>query len=226
MIKLLKKIITLVLIIAIGLCAFTVYEGYNIYKEVTEQTPIEEKVKEIKAQRHYTRYEDLSKTYIDAVIAVEDSRFRRHPGFDIISMGRAIKHNLEQGELKQGGSTITQQLARNMYFEQDKQLSRKVAEVLVAFELEKKYKKNDIFELYTNVIYFGSGYYNIYDASRGYFGKTPWNLTDYEATMLAGIPNAPSIYSLDVNPQLAEQRRQQVIACMVTEGYIEEGEIK
>ena len=69
MIKLLKKIITLVLIIAIGLCAFTVYEGYNIYKEVTEQTPIEEKVKEIKAQRHYTRYEDLSKTYIDAVIA-------------------------------------------------------------------------------------------------------------------------------------------------------------
>ena len=226
MIKLLKRIIALILIIAIGICAFTVYQGYNIYKEVTEQTPIEEKVKEIKSQRHYTRYEDLSKTYIDAVIAVEDSRFRLHPGFDIISTGRAIMHNLEQGELKQGGSTITQQLARNMYFEQDKQLSRKVAEVLVAFDLEKKYKKNDIFELYTNVIYYGSGYYNIYDASIGYFGKTPWNLSDYEATMLAGIPNAPSVYSLDVNPQLAEQRRQQVIACMVTEGYIEEGEIK
>lgn len=226
MIKLLKRIISIILIIAIGFCAYTVYEGYNIYKEVTDQTPIEEKVKEIKSQRYYTRYEDLSKTYIDAVIAVEDSRFRSHPGFDIISTGRAIMHNLEQGELKQGGSTITQQLARNMYFEQDKQLSRKVAEVLVALELEKQYEKNDIFELYTNVIYYGSGYYNIYDASRGYFGKTPWNLSDYEATMLAGIPNAPSVYSLHVNPQLAEQRRQQVIACMVAEGYIEEGEIK
>ena len=224
--KLLKKIVALALIIAIGFAGFTVYEGYNIYKEVTETTPIEDKVKEIQSQRHYTRYEDLSKTYIDAVIAAEDSRFRLHPGFDAISTGRAVLHNMEQGELNQGGSTITQQLARNMYFEQDKELSRKVAEVLVALELEKKYEKNDIFELYVNVIYFGSGYYNIYDASRGYFNKTPWNLSDYEATMLAGIPTAPSVYSPDVNPDLAEQRRQQVVACMVAEGYIEEGEIK
>ena len=96
----------------------------------------------------------------------------------------------------------------------------------MAFELEKKYSKNDIFELYVNVIYFGSGYYNIYDASVGYFNKTPWNLTDYQATMLAGIPNAPSVYSLNANPKLAEQRRQQVIACMVDAGYIKEGEIK
>ena len=224
--KLLKRIIAIGLIVAIGFVGLTVYNGYNIYKEVTTATPIEEKVEEIRSQRHYTRYEDLSKTYIDAVIAAEDSRFRLHPGFDIISTGRAVLHNFEQGELKQGGSTITQQLARNMYFEQDKELSRKVAEVILAFELEKKYEKNDIFELYVNVIYFGSGYYNIYDASRGYFDKTPWNLSDYEATMLAGIPNAPSVYSLDANPDLAEQRRQQVVACMVAEGYIEEGEIK
>lgn len=76
-----------------------------------------------------------------------------------------------------------------------------------------------------NTIYFGSGYYNIYDASLGYFGKTPSQLSDYEATMLAGIPNAPSVYDLNVNPDLAEQRRQQVVDCMVDEGYIEEGEI-
>ncbi|MFR0903577.1 MAG: transglycosylase domain-containing protein, partial [Anaerovoracaceae bacterium] len=126
---------------------------------------------------------------------------------------------------EQGGSTITQQLARNMYFEQNKKLTRKVAEVLVAFEIEKEYDKDEILELYVNTIYFGSGYYNIYDASLGYFGKTPSQLSDYEATMLAGIPNAPSVYDLNVNPDLAEQRRQQVVDCMVDEGYIEEGEI-
>ena len=96
----------------------------------------------------------------------------------------------------------------------------------MAREIEKLYDKDEIFELYVNSIYFGSGYYNIYDASMGYFGKKPSQLSDYEATMLAGIPNAPSVYSPDVNPDLAEQRRQQVISCMVDEGYIEAGEIQ
>ena len=140
-------------------------------------------------------------------------------------LGRAVFNNIKAGEVREGGSTITQQLARIAYFEQDTKLSRKLAEVFVAREIEKNYDKEEIFELYVNAIYFGSGYYGIYDASRGYYGKDPWQLSDYEATMLAGVPNAPSVYSPDVNPDLAEQRRQQVIACMVEEGYIEEGEI-
>lgn len=196
-----------------------------MYKEVTDAVPVAEKVEEIRSQDHYTEYGELSDTYINAVIAGEDRRFRKHGGFDIISTGRALLHNIKAGELEQGGSTITQQLARNMYFEQNKKLTRKVAEVLVAFEIEKEYDKDEILELYVNTIYFGSGYYNIYDASLGYFGKTPSQLSDYEATMLAGIPNAPSVYDLNVNPDLAEQRRQQVVDCMVDEGYIEEGEI-
>lgn len=224
--RLVKRILTILLLLAVLAAAYTVYSGWNLYKEVTEEVSVAQKVEEIRSQQHYTDYDRLTDTYVNAVIAGEDRRFRKHGGFDILSTGRAVLHNIKAGELKQGGSTITQQLARNMYFEQDKKLSRKVAEVLVAFDIEDEYDKDEILELYVNVIYFGSGYYNIYDASVGYFGKTPDRLTDYEATMLAGIPNAPSVYDLNVNPDLAEQRRQQVVSCMVEEGYIEEGEIQ
>ena len=223
--KFVKRLLTLLLAVAVLAAGYVVYGGYKMYKEVTDAVPVAEKVEEIRSQDHYTEYGELSDTYINAVIAGEDRRFRKHGGFDIISTGRALLHNIKAGELEQGGSTITQQLARNMYFEQNKKLTRKVAEVLVAFEIEKEYDKDEILELYVNTIYFGSGYINIYDSRLGYFGKTPSQLSDYEATMLAGIPNAPSVYDLNVNPDLAEQRRQQVVDCMVDEGYIEEGEI-
>ena len=96
----------------------------------------------------------------------------------------------------------------------------------MAGRIEDIYDKDKIFELYVNTIYFGSGYYSVYDASMGYFGKAPSQMNDYECTMLAGIPNAPSVYSPDVNPTLAEQRRQQVLTCMAEAGYIEPGEIE
>ncbi len=91
----------------------------------------------------------------------------------------------------EGGSTITQQLAKNLYFNQEKKLERKVAEVFMAFAIEDKYSKEEIMELYVNSIYFGNGYYSIYDAAMGYFQRTPGELTEDECTMLAGIPNAP-----------------------------------
>ncbi len=223
--KLIKRLIILILIVGAFFAGGTVYKAFDMYNEAIEEVPISEKVAEIKSIEHYTAYSQLPETYKNAVIAVEDSRFEHHNGIDLISTARAIIGNVKDGELNQGGSTITQQLARNMYFEQDKQISRKIAEMLVALEIEKEYEKDEILELYVNAIYFGSGYYNIYDASQGYFGKKPLNLNDYECTMLAGIPQAPSVYSLDENPDLAEQRRQQVIDCMVNEGYIEEGDI-
>ena len=224
--KIIRRTITIILLILILITGYIIYSGWNMYKEVTEEVSVTQKIEQIKSQEHYTKYEDLSKTYVNAVIAGEDKRFRKHGGVDIISTGRAILRNVKEKDLVEGGSTITQQLARNMYFDQDKKLTRKVAEIFVAFEIERECDKNEILELYANVIYFGSGYYNVYDASKGYFGKEPWQLNDYEATMLAGIPNAPSVYDLNVNPDLAEQRRQLVISCMVEEGYAEEGEIK
>ena len=134
-------------------------------------------------------------------------------------------HNIEAGRLIEGGSTITQQLAKNLYFSQEKKFTRKVAEVFVAQELEDLCDKKTLFELYVNSIYFGSGYYNVYDAAHGYYDKDPIDMDDYECTMMAGIPNAPSVYAPTVNPKLAEERRQQVLDCMVENGYITEGEI-
>lgn len=223
--KLIKRLIILILIVGAFFAGGTYYKALDLYHEVTFLNPIEEKVEEIQSIENYTPYSQLPEIYVNAVIAVEDRRFEYHTGIDLISTGRAIVANFKGGELTQGGSTITQQLARNMYFEQDKEFSRKIAEMMVALEIEREYDKEEIFELYANVIYFGSGYYNIYDASQGYFGKSPDMLNDYECTMLAGIPQAPSVYSLDENPDLAEERRQQVIDCMIEEEYIEEGDI-
>ena len=107
-----------------------------------------------------------------------------------------------------------------MYFSQERSPIRKIAEIFVAFDLEKKYSKDEILELYLNLMYFGNGYYGIYDASEGYFDKAPDELTLYEASYLAGLPNAPSIYSED--DKLGEERRIQVVNAMKKYGYIDE----
>ena len=163
---------------------------------------------------------------MDAVVAVEDHRFEQHFGIDLIAIGRAAWNNLTSWSLREGGSTITQQLAKNMYFTQEKSFIRKIAEMFMAFRLESSYTKDEILELYVNSIYFGDGYYCVRDASQGYFGKDPIDMTGYESTLLAGIPNAPSVYSLTANLDLAEQRQRYVIQQMVRYGYISEDEGK
>ena len=224
--KALRKLILLILLVAAIASAVVLVSGYEMYKEAVSDCPLSEKISEIQGKEHFTNYDELTQCYIDAVIAAEERRFFRHHGFDFLATGRAMWHNIEAGSLIEGGSTITQQLAKNMYFTQEKKFTRKVAEVFAARDIEKLCDKKRIFELYVNSIYFGSGYYSVYEAAEGYYGKKPCDLNDYEATMLAGIPNAPSVYSPDVNPTLAEERRQQVLECMVENGYIEEGEIK
>ncbi len=123
-----------------------------------------------------------------------------------------------------GGSTITQQLSKNIYFTQEKKITRKIAEVFMSFEIEKNYNKDEILELYLNTSYFGEGCYTVKEASRKYFGKEPKKMTDYEAIMLAGIPNAPSVYSLTKNPELAKQRQKQVINKMIEYKYLTQSE--
>lgn len=224
--KIIKRLLGIILIVAIAAASLVIWQGYEMYSDAVAKVSIEEKAAEIMKKEHYTTFDELPETYVEAVIAAEDRRFQYHKGFDIISTARAAWRNIKSKEIVEGGSTITQQLGRIMYFSQEKKYSRKVAEVLVAGRIEELYDKDEIFELYVNTIYFGSGYYNVYDASMGYFGKAPSQMNDYECTMLAGIPNAPSVYSPDVNPTLAEQRRQQVLTCMAEAGYIEPGEIE
>ena len=224
--RLIKRILLLAIIVIVAAASIVIGQGYQMYLDAVEEISVEEKAAEIMEKEHYTTYDELPETYIKAIIAAEDRRFLYHRGFDIISTARAAWRNIKSKEIVEGGSTITQQLGRIMYFSQEKKYSRKVAEVRVAGRIEELYEKEKILELYVNTIYFGSGYYSVYDACMGYFGKAPSEMNDYECTMLAGIPNAPSVYSPDVNPTLAEQRRQQVLVCMAEAGYIEPGEIE
>ena len=124
----------------------------------------------------------------------------------------------------EGGSTITQQLAKNMLFTQDKKIERKAAEVFAALEMESKYTKEEIFELYVNSAYFGSGYYGIYQASFGYYNKSPKDLNLDEASILAGVPNAPSVYAPTINLNLAKKRQYHVLNKMLEYGYITKNE--
>lgn len=217
--KIIKYLAATILAAAIFCCAVVVRDGYKMYKDAVSQVSLEDKVAAIRSKENYTTFDELPDIYVNAVLAVEDHRFYSHPGIDIIATGRAVFNDICAGAFVEGGSTVTQQLAKNMYFTQKKELDRKAAEVFVAFDLEKHYTKQEIFELYVNTIYFGNGYYCVKDASEGYFGKEPDQMTDYESTLLAGIPNAPSKYALTADPKLAGERQAQVLARLVKFGY-------
>ena len=195
-----------------------------MYKTAIEETPLEDMVAEIKSKENYTTIDEMPQMYINAVISVEDHRFYDHGGIDIIAIGRALINDIKAMSFVEGGSTITQQLAKNAYFTQDKKITRKIAEVFMAWDIEEAYEKDEILELYLNTSYFGNGYYTVKEASRGYFGKEPQEMTDSECIMLAGIPNAPSVYSPTENPDLAKQRQRQVADSMIENGYLTEEE--
>ena len=222
--KLLKKVIIGIILLCLIIGIIVVGNGYMMYKEAIEEVPLSTLVEEIKSKQNYTEIKELPKIYIDAVIAVEDHRFYKHNGIDVIAIGRAIINDIKAMRFVEGGSTITQQLSKNTYFTQEKKLTRKVAEVFMALEIEKNYDKDEILELYLNTSYFGDGYYTIKDACKGYFDKEPMQMTDYEAILLAGIPNAPSVYAPTKNPDLAKQRQRQVMEKMIKYGYLTEKE--
>ncbi len=211
---------------AVGVCSgFSLgIKGYSVYREAVDAVSIEDKVEEIRGQESYTEFEDLPQVYVDAVVAVEDHRFYDHNGIDLIAICRAIVHDIQARAFVEGGSTIPQQLAKNMYFGQQKELSRKVAEVFVALQLKENYTDEEILELYVNSIYFGDGYYDVASASQGYFGKDVSEMSEYESTLLAGIPNAPSAYAPTKNPQLAAKRQLRVVKRMEECGYFSEDE--
>ena len=222
--KVVKKVIITIILICIIILGYFTIQGYNMYKEAIEDTSLEDKVKEIQSISNYTKIDEVPKMYLDAVISVEDHRFYNHHGIDIIAIGRAALNDIKQMSFVEGGSTITQQLAKNAYFTQEKKIERKIAEVFMAFEIEKNYSKDEILELYINTSFFGDNCYTVKEASRHYFDKEPSEMTDYESVMLAGIPNAPSVYAPTKNPELAKQRQEQVLSKMVEYKYLTEEE--
>ena len=223
--KILKRfIIILFIIIVIVAVSFGMY-GYTLYNEKIEEQPIADKISDIQNGYYFVPIEDVPEDYINAIIAVEDHRYYDHGAIDIIGIGRAVLTNITSGELREGGSTITQQVAKNLYFiEEDTVVRRKLAEMFMAIELENKYSKEDILELYINTIYFGDGYYGIKQACNGYLNKEPKDMNLAESTMMAGIPNAPSAYAPTVNKELCKERQNKVISSMIEYGYLSQDE--
>lgn len=215
-----RRMLRLGMLLLAAVVGILVWNGYAMYARALKGEPLAEKVADVQSQKDYVRTEALPKGYLDAVVAAEDHRFRQHFGVDVIAIARATWHNISSMSLKEGGSTITQQLAKNLYFTQEKRFVRKIAEVFLALKLEQSYTKEEILELYVNTIYFGDGYTGVGEASAGYFGKAPKDLTDAECTMLAGLPNAPSVYAGD--PELAKERQDYVVRQMVKYGYLTE----
>lgn len=194
--------------------------GYSKYIEVTTAISLEEKINEIKSDKDYTKFYDIDKDFLDGIVAVEDHRFYNHHGLDFISITRASINNIANGKIVQGGSTITQQLAKNLYLNGDRKFSRKVSEIFLVKDLERKYSKNEILEMYVNIINYGDGHIGIKEASQGYFGLNPDKIDLNEASLLAGLPQSPNNYDLTDNYDKAIIRQRQVLEAMNIDGEL------
>ena len=207
-------LIGLILSIAIISVAMIAASGHTKYKEAIDTISLSDKINEIRSSDTYVEIDDISETFRDAIVAIEDMRFYDHGAIELKSLLRAILVNLREKEVLQGGSTITQQVAKNLYFDNDQNFIKKIAEMFVAFDLEKNYSKDDILELYVNIIYYGDNNYGIKEASNNYFGVEPIDLDYDQSTLLAGLPQAPSAYSLGENYELAKERQEEVIEAL------------
>lgn len=215
--KLILWIISSIIIISVAVGIY----GYQYYAKTMKKESIESKIQEIRQDYTYVKKEDLPQDYLNAIVAVEDRRFFYHGAIDPIGIARAILINIKNKSFQEGGSTITQQVAKNLYYiSETNVVKRKVAEMFTAIEIEKKYSKEEILEIYANTIYFGNGYYGIKEACNGYLKKEPKDMNLAESTMMAGIPNAPSVYAPTANKEYCKSRQRKVLASMVDAGYI------
>jgi 1A family penicillin-binding protein len=177
-----------------------------------------------KEQRIEVPLERMSPNLIKAIVSVEDQRFYEHRGVDFVRVAAAAVRNLHERRRAEGGSTITQQLARQTFLSRDKTYRRKLKEVILAAHIEREYSKKDILELYLNKVYFGDGLYGAEAASRGYFGKHASELTVDEAALLAGLIQSPSSYAPTVNLDRATARRNVVLQTMASAGAIDQAQ--
>jgi penicillin-binding protein 1A len=201
--------------------SFQPIQGTKIYDDNDEL------VTELHVERRiFVPLAQIPPTLREAVIATEDRRFYSHWGIDPIGIARAVVQNYRRGRIVEGGSTITQQLSKVLFLTPDKSLERKLKEAVLALELERRYSKDRILEMYLNQVYFGQGAYGVEAAARTYFGKSVSELNVKEAALLAGLPRAPSSYSPFEHPQAAKLRRELVLRRMAEYGTIKEAEAK
>lgn len=171
---------------------------------------------------YYLEYEDIPSDVCSAIICIEDKKFYQHHGVDFKGILRAVKAMIENGKVTQGASTITQQLARNIFLTQEKTWERKIEEMFIATEMERLYTKDQILEYYLNNIYFGNGYYGIQAASKGYFNTEVKNLNLSQIAFLCAIPNNPTLYDPVTNMDNTLKRRDRILNQMRDDGRISE----
>ena len=193
--KLLFKMIIILLVIITGFCGYYGYLGYQIYQDKIQEQSLSERVNQLKSKEDYVTLDQISPIYKEAVLESEDRRFYKHGPVDYYGLARAMFINITTFSFKEGGSTITQQLAKNLCLSFKKNLSRKFAEVFIAKDLEDHYSKDEILEMYLNITYLGEGNYGIQAASQYYYHIDAIDLNKQQCDILVKTLKRPSIYN-------------------------------
>ena len=206
--KLLKLMLVSVLLIIVAGASILIYQGHAEYERLVQEHPLEQVIRQVQSDEDYTQIEEISSYLLDATVS------------------RAVLSNLLGIGEPSGGSTISQQLCKNLYsLFYDQSLTRKITEAFLTYELEGICTKDEILELYVNVINYGDGYAGIREASVGYFGKEPSQLTLDEASLLAGIPQSPANFQLSDHMENARAKQEVVLEAMVREEKITQEEM-
>lgn len=193
--KLLFKMIIILLVIITGFCGYYGYLGYQIYQDKIQEQSLSEIVNQLKSKEDYVTLDQISPIYKEAVLESEDRRFYQHGPVDYYGLARAMLTNITTFSFKEGGSTITQQLSKNLCLSFEKDLSRKFAEVFIARDLEKMYSKDEILEMYLNITYLGEGNYGIQAASQYYYHIDAIDLNKQQSDILVKTLKRPSVYN-------------------------------
>ena len=193
--KLLFKMIIILLVIITGFCGYYGYLGYQIYQDKIQEQSLSERVNQLKSKEDYVTIDQISPIYKEAVLESEDRRFYQHGPVDYYGLARAMFINITTFSFKEGGSTITQQLAKNLCLSFKKNLSRKFAEVFIAKDLEDHYSKDEILEMYLNITYLGEGNYGIQAASQYYYHIDAIDLNKQQCDILVKTLKRPSVYN-------------------------------
>lgn len=223
--KIIRNIILIILTIIIIITGVIGVLGYQEYRSVIDERPLVYVVKNVMDDGTYVELDSISDMVEIAMISVEDKRFYERKGvLDFRSLGRAILTNLSAMKLVEGGSTIPQQLAKNLYFDHEASFVRKVSEYLVTKDLVATYDKDTLLELYLNIAYYGDGYFGIEQAAQGYFNVSSEHLSDAQATLVVGIVQSPTNYQLSNHYDRAKIRQRTVLSRLVEQGIVTQEE--
>ena len=229
-----KKILIIILLIIFLIVGVTTVTYFSVKGKVTSYTA-SEPITIYDKDDHVVDYlskqkgenadiKDIPSYLQKAFISVEDRRFYSHHGIDIWRLGKAILVNLSKGKISQGGSTISQQLAKNAFLSNERTFSRKFKEAIITLEIERVYSKDKILEKYLNEIYFGSGSYGVREAAKDIFNKDISDINLAESAMLAGIPNRPNFYNPRKNLEASMKRAHLILKLMLNQNYISKNE--